>query len=307
MKVLARDLSTSPEYRRNFVDEARISGQLEHPNILPVHELGVTAEGDAYFTMKLLEGAETLRDVIERLAAKDPETHARFTFDRRVALIQQVCNALAHAHARGVVHRDIKPSNILLGRTGEVYLVDWGIAATRPQTADGATLVGTPQYMAPEQAQGLAADARSDVYSLTAVLYELLSLTHYLGRAQPGGSGQWGLLRRVIEEAPADAESHVDPVAGRVPRMLSRLCRRGLNKDPRRRFQSARELEESLQSWQEGCGPLVCPGTALQRGMTGGVRWIDRHPRLAPALIIAVLVALLGGNLLGAAHALGWI
>ena len=288
-----------------FLEEAQVNGKLEHPGIVPIHELGVDEQGRPYFTMKLLSDGKTLADVIDLLKAGDEETHRRFTFDRRSALIQQLCQALAHAHGRGIVHRDIKPSNILVGPTGEVYLFDWGIAVEAPAPVDLAsgapsresTIVGTPAYMAPEQARGLPADPRSDLYSLSAVLYELLTLHHYLGidTAEPATHEQ---LERVVREPPLDAESHVDPVGGRIPRMLSRICRKGLAKDPADRYQSALELEVALQGWQEGCGPVVCPGTALQRGMSRSIRWIDRWPFAAP-LLAYVLLALAAGGIVG--------
>jgi eukaryotic-like serine/threonine-protein kinase len=302
MKVLGKSLRTD-EYVKMFCAEAQLSGHLEHPNVLPVHELGVNEEGEPYFTMKLLDQAETLADIVVKLRAADPAAHARFTFDRRVQLVQQLCHVLEHAHARGVVHRDLKPSNVLVGPHGEVYLVDWGIAlAGKPGGLDEeGYVVGTPAYMSPEQARGEAVDARSDVYSLTVVLYELLTLHHYLGAteedADVGLEAARKLLARVQHEEPKLAEAWVDPVAGRVPRMLSVICSRGLSKDPAHRFQSARELEAALQSWQEGCGEIVCPGTALQRGMSKGIRWIDRHPFAAPMLAYVVIGLLLMGNI----------
>jgi serine/threonine protein kinase len=289
-----------------FLEEAQVNGKLEHPGIVPIHELGVDEQGRPYFTMKLLSEGKTLADVIDLLRARDEEAHRRFSFDRRSALIQQLCQALAHAHSRGIVHRDIKPSNILVGPTGEVYLFDWGIAvevaatpgaATPGGPAAESTIVGTPAYMSPEQARGLPADPRSDLYSLSAVLYELLTLHHYLGidTTEPATQEQ---LQRVLREPPLEAETHVDPVAGRIPRMLSRICRKGLAKDPADRYQSALELEVALQGWQEGCGPVVCPGTALQRGMSRSIRWIDRWPFAAP-LLAYVLLALAAGGIVG--------
>jgi serine/threonine protein kinase len=143
--------------------------------------------------MKHVEGHEALRDVINRLRARDPDAQRRFTFEHRVQIIQQVCHALAYAHDRGVSHRDIKPENILLGRRGEVYLADWGIAALRAaaaapsgsaadgsasgKTGAGTRFAGTLAYMPPERMAGTAPDfdVAGDVYSLCAVLYELSS------------------------------------------------------------------------------------------------------------------------------------
>jgi len=301
-KVALKVLRTgSEEARRRFAEEARITSQLDHPNVLPVYDLGVDPGGNAFFTMKLVRGHTSLAHVIERLRARDPEAHERLTFPRRVQLVQQVCHALAYAHRRGVVHRDLKPHNVVLGPYGEVYLVDWGIARVLPDAADGEDRIaseapppaaepraatGTPAYMAPEQVRTGEVSARSDVYSLTAVLYELLTLHYYLGPVEPEE-----LLYAIVAREPVPAESHRDPLNGRVPRSLSKICERGLAKDPAQRYASAGELEEALERWLEGRAPIVCPGTCMQRVLRRWSYWIDQHPFLVPigSIVLAVL------------------
>jgi serine/threonine protein kinase/WD40 repeat protein len=195
MKVMLE--SSGREDLVRFVEEAQITGQLEHPNIVPVHELSVDENDQIFYTMKMVRGV-TLRHVVEQLAQGAVETVRKFPLPALLTIFQKVCDAVAFAHSRGVIHRDLKPDNIMLGDYGEVLVMDWGLAkllgtAGRPGVAvvksakkDGgeisATLagaiMGTPQYMAPEQARGEieALDARSDIYALGAILYHILAL-----------------------------------------------------------------------------------------------------------------------------------
>jgi serine/threonine-protein kinase len=291
-----------------FIEEAQISSQLQHPSVLPVHDFGIDGNGDFFFTMQLIEGSESLRDVIDRLQQGDSDTFQRYSLERRVQIVQRVCHALHYAHERGVIHRDVKPANIVVGAHGEVWLVDWGVAslgcADRQRTISPVTLgttaegvasavpeeqgawVGTPRYMAPEQIMGLSeeVDAVTDVYSLVAVLYELLTLRHYLGDR---GASVSTLIEAIPHDTPRDAEDWTHPLNGRVPRPLSRICRKGLTKLRGTRYQSALELERDLQAWIEGNSPIVCPGTAIQRGLRRYSALIDARPGLVPALTIA--------------------
>ena len=299
MKVLLLDKVDGEQVGR-FIEEAQISSQLEHPNMLPVHDFGVNPDGQLFFTMKYVRGHQDLASLIDRLRDGDQEAFARYTFERRVQIIQQVCHALHYAHERGVLHRDIKPSNIVVGEHGEVYLVDWGVAKiVAPETerkvkgtgriahTEQGTWLGTPAYMAPEQVLGRPGelDARTDVYALCAVLYELLTLNYYLGNV---GEEMTDLVGAILNRNPPDAEDWFDPLNGRVPRALSRILRAGLKKRKADRFQSAKELNEALQAWLEGNAPVVCPGTAIQRGLAGYIRLIDRRPVLLPAVTITV-------------------
>lgn len=297
-----------------FVAEAQIASQLEHPNLVPIHDLGVDEAGNLFFTMQYVRSRETIESVIGRLRAGDAETHERYTFKRRVHIIQQVCHALHYAHERGVVHRDIKPANIMLGKHGEVYLLDWGVAkliggaspqdedSTSPtgpsidveglvETQDG-SIVGTPAYMAPEQLLGENSklDARTDLYALCAVAYEFLSLHYYMGKGDVSGNVT---IYALINTPPQDAENHYDRHNKRVPRQLSRICRKGLMKDQDERFQSAKGLERSLQLWLEGKAPVVCLGTFMQRALGTFSDWIDRHPVLLPLATVVAFALLL--------------
>jgi serine/threonine-protein kinase len=175
-----------------FVREARIQGQLEHPGMVPVHELGLDAKGQPYFTMKRVRGV-TLAEVLRRLAQGEAATVARFPRRKLLAAVVSVAQTVDFAHTRGVMHRDVKPANVMLGDFGEVYLLDWGLAKVVHQPVDsevitangevaaGATLagavMGTPGYMAPEQARGQEATPASDVWALGSLLFEVLTQT----------------------------------------------------------------------------------------------------------------------------------
>ncbi len=195
--------------RSRFASEAQITGQLEHPNIVPIHEFGVNGDGRLFFTLKLIRG-KSLRQVINELREKNPETLKLWPQAKLLRAFISVCNAIAFCHHHRVLHRDLKPSNILLGSFGEVLVTDWGCAKyigpqfavageSQPSqtcddpektsvhlnhldedaTLDG-LLVGTPLYMSPEQACGESTqiDERSDIYSLGATLYEIVTLEH---------------------------------------------------------------------------------------------------------------------------------
>jgi serine/threonine-protein kinase len=181
LKRLDREYSKVPMYKDGFIAEAQMTGQLEHPNIVPVHELSVAPNGVPYFTMKLVQGVDFhkwLQDP-RRPAGSSERLH------EGLEILIKVCDAVAYAHHRGVIHRDLKPENIMVGEFGQVYLMDWGLARltkTRPASGSNSQMeapgpVGTPMYMAPEQARGNPAemDERTDVFGLGALLYEIVS------------------------------------------------------------------------------------------------------------------------------------
>ena len=296
-------LSGGETEQSRFALEAQITGQLDHPNVLPVYDYGLDEEGQPFFTMKLVRGHSSIGDLIDDIR-KGEVTARRWTFKRRVQVIQEVCQALHYAHMRGVTHRDIKPENIVLGGFGEVYLVDWGVAAlghkaqVRPvdvaeeqarvvRETDARNIVGTPIYMSPEVIRGGAATPQSDVYSLVAVLFEFLTLHHYLVELP---TDVQTLANQICTQRRAAAEGFVDPIAGRVPRTLSALCLNGLGISPAKRFVDARQLEDHLQAWIEGKNPVICPGTCMQRGMNESRDLIDQHPVLIPLLVITASV-----------------
>ncbi|MBI5092047.1 MAG: protein kinase [Candidatus Hydrogenedentes bacterium] len=244
-----------------FLQEARVTGQLEHPSIVPVYEVGYRTDGTLYYTMKLVRG-KTLRKTLKEAGSLRERL-------RLLPHLQDLCHAIAYAHSRGVIHRDIKPANVMIGEFGETVVIDWGLAKVknredihagemaetarlmrqgeRPpaaQTVYG-DVVGTPDYMPPEQARGdiAAIDQRSDVYSLGAVLYELLT-----GRP-PYEAGEVDVIvQRVINEAPPSVLS-CEPEA---PRELAAICERAMRKPPEERYQSAKELADDMRRFLSG-------------------------------------------------------
>jgi serine/threonine-protein kinase len=243
-----------------FLREARIQGRLEHPAIVPVHELHHAPGEQPYFVMKQLAGM-TLADVTPRLAMRDMRMAERFTRQRLLRAFSDVCLAIEFAHTRGVVHRDLKPANVMLGDFGEVYVLDWGIArvaGSEPQerhsfsdidTADGTetvagAILGTPGYIAPEQIRGdLDLDGRADVYSLGCILFELLALQPLHPRGQPAlSSALIGIDARPSERAP-----QLD-----IPPELDAICARATATDRNDRFTTARELSDAVQRFLDG-------------------------------------------------------
>ncbi len=277
-----------------FLREARVAGQLEHPGVVPVYELGRRAEsGSLYCAMRLVRG-RSLAD-----ALKEDKGRARL---RLLSNFVQLCQTIAYAHERGVVHRDIKPENVMLGAFGETVLLDWGIAKLRGAPDDvsdhlrapevGARfdatqegdVLGTPAYMSPEQALGNVReiDEQSDVYSLGAVLYELLT-----GRPPFTEKNAIQLLLKIAKDKIAPVLS----LAPEMPRELAFICERALEKSKKRRYRSALELAADLEAFRAGGRISGIDYTALQLLR----KWVVRNLALAVAVAVA-LVLLIGAG-----------
>ncbi|MGE0431142.1 MAG: SUMF1/EgtB/PvdO family nonheme iron enzyme [Planctomycetota bacterium] len=253
-----------------FLQEARITAQLEHPNIVPVYELGVGQSGKPYYTMRFIRG----RPMTELIREQSRERRARQSPDpvadalARMRLLQAflgACQAVAYAHSKGVIHRDIKPANIMLGDFGEVLVVDWGLALVRARRAEDDTgdfvdtlsgvstdtmqdaVAGTPAYMSPEQAEGVGdrIDHRSDIYALGAVLYEIL--THQIPFRGPNALAVLMDVRQGKLVPPSQRAPHLV-----IPRTLEEICLRAMAHDPEQRYQSVEELSQDVTLFVEG-------------------------------------------------------
>ena len=227
LKFLGSLVDHSDDYRKRFMREAKAAAKVNHPNIVSIYDVSAT-EGKSYIAMEYVEGA-TLRRYIAQKGGLAPR--------EAVAVLRQVCAALAAIHAAGVVHRDLKPDNILIAKGGLVKLSDFGLAkAGDLRLTESNVVMGTPSYMAPEQAMGKAADARSDIYALGLVLHEMLTGKTWFSEGD--------VPQRQISEMPPSPGELVEG----VPPALDALTMRCVQKDPARRFQSVREAQEALQA-----------------------------------------------------------
>jgi len=268
--------------------EALVLAQLEHPSIVPIHDAGLDAEGTPYYVMKLL-GGQTLAERIE----------AATTLDARLALVPvvtSVADAMAYAHSQRVIHRDLKPGNVVVGEFGEVAVIDWGLAkhvgtdsgeiAATPSGAEltrHGTVVGTPAYMAVEQALGEPVDERADVYAIGAILYHVLSGDVPYGRLSGDAT-----LEQLVHGPPPTLD-HREP---RVPRDLTAIVTRAMARRAADRYPSARELAEELRRFL--AGRIVQARTYTRAELLR--RWARRNRRelaiagVLGALLVAVAV-----------------
>ena len=283
LKVIRAGQLADEEDVRRFRQEADEAARLDHPNIVPVYEVG-EQDGLHFFTMKLVEGGG-LDKHLERYR-NNPKAAAR--------LLATAARAVHHAHQRQLLHRDLKPGNILLDAAGQPHVADFGLAKRMEGDVAAMTrsnaIVGTPEYMAPEQAGGeKRLTTAVDVYALGGVLYALLT-----GRPPFQAKALLDVLGKVVSEAPAPP-SKVRPG---VPRDLETICLKCLAKEPAKRYGSAEALAEDLERWQKGEPVRARPAGGWERGW----KWVRRHPAQAAAagLLLAFVIALLVGGALSA-------
>lgn len=309
VKRLLPDLQR-PAMVARFVEEIRTLGRLDHPNIVPIHDVGTDADGRYYYVMKYVEG-ETLEAIIDKLAAGDPDYHARYTFERRVELFQGILRGLQYAHARGVIHRDLKPANVMVGRFGEVVIMDWGLARQldhvehkalssdaegRPsrspdspklRTMVGAIL-GTPAYMSPEQAKGATdkIDERSDIYSACVMFHELMTLRHYLSDKKTVTE----TLAAVIHEEVPDARSFKSPLQPALPAEYGWFVMHGVSKDPEQRYRSVTSMLARIHAIEEGKIPVECMHTMMKRMSCEMSKRVDRSAPMVLSVVLGVMM-----------------
>lgn len=300
-----------------FIEEAQITGQLEHPNIVPVHEIGIDENDQLYYTMKMVRGI-TLQKVLELLSEGLEGTVKKYPVANLLTIFQKACDAIAFAHSKGVLHRDLKPENIMIGDFGEVLVMDWGlakvigapdaqfvtpglavsggsgaVASCRSDEGDiGTTMVGTimgtPQYMSPEQARGEILDARSDIYSLGSILFHLVFLrptvpgdnAQEIARSVARGEIPWPTAR----ELRAWKLPHLP--GGEMPDSLVAVCRKALALDPAARYTTVADLQADLTAYQSGFATSAEHAGAWRQARL----FIRRNRAVSIAVAAAVLI-----------------
>ena len=267
LKVL-HPSESGADLAQRLEQEARILANLEHPAIVPVHDVGILPDGRVFYVMKYVQG--------NRL---DSHLQSIDSVSERLGIFEKLCDAVAFAHSRGFIHRDLKPENVMVGSFGEVLVMDWGLAKSlatatesvaspgkrelRKTDTEGGTVMGTPGYRAPEQERGEVAetDERSDVYSLGAILYYILA-------------------RRAPLPSPGPLEFGKD-----VPKPLKAICAKSLSAAKKDRYSSARELLEDVQRFRDGLRVLAYHENWLE----SAARFVSRHSFLV-ILILAYLL-----------------
>jgi serine/threonine-protein kinase len=274
MKTLLPEYANNVRERRRFLREARVTAQLQHPNTVPVYEIGRDDKAGLYFTMKRIAGENYFR-VLQRLANQDSLTLKAYSLDTRLDVVIQACQALGFAHLHGVIHRDVKPENIWVGEFGEVILLDWGVskvwglpdadhdikreddssdsaewqvnslATTGEQQLDKLTQSGqrpgTPLYMSPEQVNGRQhIDERTDIFSMGVLIYEMLVFKEPFR-----GRNVKETFARIVHAQPVPP-SEVQPEAG-IPPSLDELVMTAISKKPGDRFSTMLELIEAIR------------------------------------------------------------
>ena len=310
IKILRPAYRSKKKFLNRFIREARATAQIEHPNIVPVHELGVMDELGVFFTMKKVEG-ENLRTVIQKLNDNDPEYLVKYTRNRLLEIFIAACNGVAFAHSKGIIHRDLKPANIMLGDFGEVLVMDWGLVKyigdksqldeeqrvdieadigglgvqdDSMMTLDG-SISGTPAFMAPEQASGRISeiDERSDLYSLGAILYTILTT-----KSSPFDEKLTTneVLSHVVNNYFSPPRKRAPKL--KIPKELEAICLKAMQRHKADRYSSVKDLIRDIHNFMENYPVVAYPVPPITRL----VKLCRRHPLIPSVLVVSIFTFL---------------
>jgi serine/threonine protein kinase len=301
-KTLHEDLRESEIETKRFLREARVTANIQHPGTVPLYELGRDREGHLFFTMKKVDGRD-LREILLDLRQEVPEVVDKFPLPRLLDILIQVSQTIAFAHNQGVIHRDLKPANIIVGKFGEVYVLDWGLAKVlgTPSLSEAIDIsneksdttltpvgrhYGTPMYMAPEIAKGEPdLDGRADVFSLGIILFEMMTLRFFVEGEDP-----YEIKKKILEQ-PIPLPREIAPHRN-IPLDLQAICMKALKRNKYNRYPSVSAFLDDLQKYRHEEEVSVY----WYSGWEKLTRWNNRNAYL----ILAILSALLGAG----AHAL---
>ena len=274
IKVLSNYKYLKPSDIKDFIEEGQIVANLQHPSIIPIHDLKEDADGKLYLTMQKITGKS-----LKEYTKKPTDNSATFSINDAINIFIKVCDALSLAHSKNIYHQDIKPENIMIGEYGEVYVIDWGAAINNEDQ-----LSLTPQYMSPEQSAGFDADARSDIFNLGATIYHLL-FKRYLNKTQSIKKLFTARQNGTFPDTPQGKDTAL------VPAALQAIVFKAIAFDPDERYQTIEGLREDLINYQAGQAISVYKDT-LYKFLE---RWVIRHKQqFFSALLLTIVTLILG-------------
>jgi len=305
---IRRNIVTKVLHKKNskpavmrFIEEGQVNGQLEHPHIVPVYDLGINADDNIFFTMKWVKGQD-FRKILEAIDKGDRALEAKHPLSARIDILLRICDAISYAHHKRVIHRDLKPENIMVGEFGEVLLMDWGLAKIldRPHdevesledtvssvrstdesmnTIQG-SISGTPQYMAPEQAEGKVdeMDEQTDVYSLGAILHSIVSL-----KAPFTGGNVHLILMKVVK-------GQGEPLSDKTPKELRAIIDKAMAVKKRNRYKTAQELSDDLLNYRHGYSVSAKRDSMMELF----AKMVKRNKAVSVGVLIALIALMVG-------------
>ena len=310
LKVMTPEVAANESLANRFTQEALVLGMLDHPHIVPIHDLGTDTQGRNYYAMKFVRGT-TLKEVLHGLRQGQSSIVERYPLSRLLDIFGKICDAVAYAHSKDIIHRDLKPANIMIGEFGEVMVMDWGIAkilhqpentlisTQLPSSREGTqygTVMGTPSFMAPEQAEGWLEfiNEKTDIYSLGAILYSILTLRPPI----TGSSADVEVMERIKSgdiTPPIAFNNNASNITvllhcpdHQVPEALSAVSMQALSKEQSKRYPDVHSLQRDVAAFTAGYAPK-----AEKAGLFRQIRLsVQRHAALASACTVILILIL---------------